>query len=275
MSRIYSHSNTNMKHQLDFRPVQRPLFAAVQTQEPRIVRDSLRRVLYDKFLAWLRKSSASSLMKATLKCLIAAALCLMIFARDFALGMLTDALDLPIVQRVMIYCVMLLLTLNVHRLFRLARRVYVKHTRKTGNQYTYEGIALDELATYLTEKGFTTAAMQDLALSQRKWAKIADTLEGAGILVRGENNARVLGQIDRATLVRQLREGFPLVFDPVGKIWCEKRGSFDRYLLDKERKEAREKERLDRLQRKEGRMRKNIADMQSNGFQSVLALAQQ
>lgn len=134
---------------------------------------------------------------------------------------------------------------------------------------------MDELASYLLQSGsFTTDAMQRLALPQRKWAKIADELEGHGILKRGENNARVLAEITREELVRQLRDGFPLVHDPVSKTWVEKRGSFDQWVLQKERAEKKEQEQRDRLERKEDRLRKNIAKLreEQNSFQSVMSM---
>ncbi len=159
------------------------------------------------------------------------------------------------------------------RLYQLAKRMSTKK-EKTGNQHTYEGIPLDTFASYLCEQGaFTTNAIKDLGLSQRKWAKIADQLEHSGILKRGENNSRVLSDIDRPTLVRQLRDGFPLVFDPVGKTWCEKRGSFDTWVLAKERREEKEKEKGERLERKAEKMRANIARMreEQSAYQSIMA----
>jgi len=234
---------------------------------------SLRRVLYVKFLRWLENSSASSLMKAILKCLTAVAFLLAIMLPHFALGILTATIHLPFMSRVVVFCIVLLLTLNAKRLYLLGKRTYVRKGK--GNQNTYQGIPLDNFISYLFEKkSFTTAAMSDLGLSQRKWSKIADELEHHGILKRGESNARVLGDIDRMTLVRQIRDGFPLVFDTIGKTWCERRGSFDQWVLQRERKEQKEAETRERLERKEDRMRKNIKRLQSqqSAFTSVMSL---
>lgn len=216
-------------------------------------------------------------MKATLKCLIAVALCLTIFAPHFVLGIITAAYQLPITLKAVIYCATLALTLNAPRLYRLAKRVKGESKRKGANQHMYHGIPVDEMASYLLQSGsFTTEAMNRLALPQRKWAKIADELEHHGILRRGENNARVLTEITREELVRQLRDGFPLTYDGVSKTWVEKRGSFDQWVLARERKEAKEQEQHERLERKEDRMRKNIKRMQEeqSTFANIMSLAQ-
>ncbi len=256
------------------RPINKQVFAVAPEQShPRL---SLRRVLYVKFLRWVEQSTASALIKVTLKCLIAVAFLALIVAPHFLLGALMAAVHSPFSARVAMYCALLLIMLNMKRLYRLAKRRSVT-TEKKGNQHTYHGIPLDNFASYLFDKqAFTTAAIADLALSQRKWAKIADELEGAGILVRGESNARILSDIDRPTLVRQLRDGFPLVHDPISKTWVEKRGSFDQWVLAKERKEKKDVERVEKLGRKEDNIRNRIAKLQEeqNGFQSVMALMQ-
>lgn len=212
-------------------------------------------------------------MKITLKCSMLLAALLAITAPHFMLGVLVSAMNLPLTPRILIFCAGFALTLNVKRLLRLVRRTSVNASK--GNQHAYHGVPLDNFASYLfSRRAFTTAAMNDLGLAQRKWAKIADELEHHGILTRGENNSRVLAEIDRETLVRQLRDGFPLVFDPVGKTWVERRGSFDQWVLQKERREEKEKDSAEKLERKTERMRANIAKMreEQNSFQSVMAL---
>lgn len=198
-----------------------------------------------------------------------------IMAPHFALGMLAAGLHLPIASRAILFCAALVLTLNARRLSRLAQRAGA-HTSRKANQHTYEGIPCDELTSYLFDsRSFTTDAMSRLGLSQRKWRKIADALEHHGILTRGENNARVLAEISREELTRQLRDGFPLVFDPVGKAWVERRGGFDRWVLDKERREQREIDKVAKLERKEEGIRGRIKKLQAerSAFDTVLALA--
>ena len=168
------------------------------------------------------------------------------------------------------------LAANAPRFLSFVWRYSAKRKKSTGKALVFHGVPLDELATYLFERRtFTTSAINDLGLAQRKWQKIADELEHNGVLVRGENNARVLGEIDRETLVRQLRDNFPLTFDGNTKTWVEKRGSYERFLYDKERTEKKEVERVDRLERKEDRARKNIAKLreESSAFQNIMALA--
>ena len=210
-----------------------------------------------------------------MKCSIAVALCLMIFAPHFVLGIITAAFQLTVTSKVLIYCATLVLTLNAVRFYRLAKRVRGSWKRKGANQHAYHGIPVDELTSYLFTSGtFTTDAMGKLGLPQRKWSKIAEELEHHGVLRRGENNARVLSPISREDLVRQLSEGFPLTFDDVSKTWVEKRDSFARFLLDKEKKEKRETEKKERQERTADRLRKNIARMreEQSAFDSVMSI---
>jgi hypothetical protein len=167
--------------------------------------------------------------------------------------------------------------LNAKRFITFVLQYSAKRRKHTGSAPVFHGVPLDELASYLFEnQTFTTKAISDLGLAQRKWSKIAEELEHNKILVRGENNARVLADIDRETLVRQLRDGFPLMYDDVSKTWVEKRGSFDQWVLARERKETKEQEQRDRLERKEERMRKNIKRMQEEQsvFANIMSLAQ-
>ena len=254
------------------RPIQKQLFQLnTEQSHPRI---SLRRVLYVRFLRWVEKSPLQSILATCLKCLMLLLLCCAVLAPSFVLGVLTASARwnnyrLPIMLAIVVF------VLNVKHLWHFAKRCNAKRRKSTGKALAFHGVPLDELASYLfTHRTFTTKAISDLGLAQRKWSKIADELERNKILVRGENNARVLADIDRETLVRQLRDGFPLTYDAVSKTWVEKRGSFDQWVLSRERKEAKEQEQRDRLERKEDRMRKNIAKMreESNAFQNIMAL---
>lgn len=235
-------------------PNQVPAIAAVQPL-PRI---SLSSVLQVKFLRWLEKSPLKSILATFSKCLMFLLVCFAAIAPSFALGILTASLKwnnyrLPLMLAVVV------IALNVPRFTAFIWRHAVKRRKSTGSAPVFHGVPLDELATYLFQnRTFTTKAINDLGLAQRKWSKIAEELEQNKILVRGENNSRVLAEIDRETLVRQLRDGFPLTFDDVSKTWVEKRGSFDNWVLSRERKETKEQEKRDRLERKETRLRKNI-----------------
>lgn len=261
-----------MQNTFTVQPVSKPLYTMnTENSHPRL---SLRRVLWVKFLRWIEKSPLQSLWWSLIRCLtLLLGLCAII-APSFTVGMLTASFQWNN-YRVPLCLAVILLTVNVKRLWQLRKLFTARQRKLQPNQHTYQGIPVDEFASYLLQHGaFTTEAMNRLALPQRKWAKIADELEKNGILKRGENNARVLAEITREDLVRQLRDGFPLVFDEVGKTWVERRGSFDRFLLDRERKEKKEAEQRERLERKEDRMRKNIARMkqEQNGFASVMSM---
>lgn len=201
-------------------------------------------------------------------------LCCTVLAPSFALGLLTASVQwnnyrLPIMLAIVV------LVLSVPRFLSFVWRYSAKRKKFTGSAPVFHGVPLDELATYLFEKRtFTTSAINDLGLAQRKWQKIADELEHHGVLVRGDNNARVLAEIDRATLVRQLRDNFPLSFDEHTKTWIEKHGSYERFLHDKERSSKKEEDRVSRLERKEDRARKNIAKLreEASTFKSIMTL---
>ena len=258
--------------QITLKPIAKQVFqVAPEQSHPRL---SLRRVLYVKFLRWVEAAPLSSLIKAILNCLMLLLFCLAVVAPQFVLGMAVAVAKWDTTPRVAAFFAVLLLTLNAKRLYRLVKRAHALKEKK-GNQYTYEGIPLDSFVTYLFEKqAFTTDAMKDLALSQRKWARIADALENGDILRRGENNSRVLNpDATREIVVRQLRDGFPMTFDLVGNVWAEKRGKYDTWCLRKDREEQKEKEKVEKLERKEDRMRKNIARMreQQSVFQSIMA----
>lgn len=255
------------------RPINKQLFQVhAEQSHPRL---SLRRVLYVRFLRWIEKSSLTSILATCVKCSMLLLLCIGLLAPSFVLGILTASAKWNN-YRLPIMLVIVVTVANVPRLFSLVRRYSAKQKKFTGKAPVFHGVPLDDLASYLfNHRTFTTSAINDLGLAQRKWSKIAEELEHNGVLVRGENNARVLAEIDRETLVRQLRDNFPLTFDDNTKTWVEKRGGYERFLYDKERTEKKEVERVERLERKEDRARKNIAKLreESNVFGNIMALA--
>lgn len=256
----------------NLRPLQKPMFQlSTENSHPRL---SLTRVLHVKFLRWVEQSTLKSLLTAFAKCSMLLLFLAFVIAPSFTIGALTASAKWNH-WRLPIFSCILILTLNAPRLYRLTVRWYGK--RKTSsNQHTYHGLPLDELLSYLfTKRTFSMEAMQSLGLTQTKWRKIAEELEHNGILTRGESNTRVLAEISREELTRQLRDGFPLVFDPVGKQWVERRGTFDRWVLERDRKQQREGEKQERLERKEERLRKSVKRLQeeSSAFQTVLGLA--
>lgn len=256
------------------RPIEKQLFQIhTEQSHPRL---SLRRVLYVRFLRWIEKSPLTSILAIIAKCLTLLLLCAAALAPSFVLGLLTASAKwnnyrLPIMLAIVV------VALNAPRFVSFVWRYSATRRKFTGKAPVFHGVPLDELASYLfSQRTFTTKAIDDLGLAQRKWSKIADELEHNGVLVRGENNARVLADIDRETLVRQLRDNFPLTYDDVSKTWVEKRGSFDQWVLSRERKEVKEQEQRDRLGRKEGRLRKNIERLkqEQSVFANIMSLTQ-
>lgn len=241
------------------------LSGALASPPPRL---SLRGVLWVKFLRWIEQSPSTSLLALSMKCSMLALALLAVLAPSLMLRILWAAYEWN-GHRIPLCLGTIALTASAPRCFRFVRAYSARRrkSRANGSAPTYEGIPCDELTTYLFEhQTFGTDAMNDLALAQRKWRRIADQLETNAVLVRGENNARVLNPaIDRATLTRQLRDGFPLVWDPIGKTWAERRGSFDTWTLAKDRAEAKEKARIEKLARKEKKLRAKIDHLKEQG----------
>lgn len=274
-SRFISFLTPNMETQTPFivRPLNKQLFQIHSEQShPRL---SLRRVLYMKFLRWVDKTPNVSLIWTATKMAGLLVLLGIILAPSFMLGVLTasakwNGFRLPI-------CVgTVLFVLNAARLWKFSRRSVIKIKFSKSNQHTYHGIPIDQMSTYLCTKGkFTMDAMKDLGLAQRKWAKIAGELEHHGVLIRGENFARVLSQIDRETLVRQLRDNFPLSFDDHTNTWIEKRGTYERYLAEQERNETKKVATVEKLERKEDKLKGRIEKLreEQSAFQNIMALA--
>lgn len=157
------------------------------------------------------------------------------------------------------------------RWLRLGRRLQAR-VRAGGNQHTFHGIPIDELASYLlTQLRFTREhAMDKLSLSQPKHKKIAEVLEQAGVLFRGECNALELRAVSREQLVTILRalaskKGSPLVFDPERSEWFERDGMANRWILDREQKEREAAAALERTKRRIERKEESL-DEQLEGL---------
>jgi len=155
--------------------------------------------------------------------------------------------------------------------YRWARR-WQSRIRAGGNQHTFEGVPIDELAGFLLSSGRFTReeAMERLALSQPRHKKIGSVLEQAGILVRGECNALQLRDISREQLVVQLRgiagkKAAPLVYDKARNEWVERDGTFAHFILDRERGEAQQREKLGRLERRIKRRKEELSSLPTDG----------
>jgi hypothetical protein len=102
-------------------------------------------------------------------------------------------------------------------------------------------------------------------IPQRQWVKAANQLEQHGILTRGEKNARVLREIGREELVRQLRalasgDAPPLVYDQDRKEWHERDGTFARWCLAEDFKRRKVEETMERKERKLERLEEKIEE---------------
>jgi hypothetical protein len=237
-----------------------------QNSHPKL---SIRRVLYAKFLRWIDKASAEALRKVTMRVGTLALFSLAYFAPTFLFGFLTAVLHWNS-YRIPIFCGSLVMMLNVKRLWKLSKRTSLKS--RTSNQHTYHGIPVGEFATWLIEKqAFKREdAMSKWALSQGQYAKIAEELEKQNVLMRGENNARVLREITMENLVLQLRENFPLVWSEDRQVWAERNGTFERWALSQDFKRRKLEEVTQRKERKLERVEKKIEERTT--FADVMSL---
>lgn len=218
------------------------------TPAPRL---SLSRVLWYKILKWIEQSTSSAIMKATIKLFMAFMLGILVFAPNFALGYLMAALQWNS-YRIPTFFAVLALAFNARRMYLYARR-RVRAARAGGNQHTYHGIPVPEIVDFLIDrKAFKRdEAIKTFALSQGQYAKIAQEMEERGVLIRGEANARILREISRTNLARQLRDGFPLVYDQNRDLWVERNGDFDNWVL---RREFTQRKLMDEYERKERKL---------------------
>jgi hypothetical protein len=107
-------------------------------------------------------------------------------------------------------------------------------------------------------------AIKELGLSQGQYAKIGKELEEAGVLMRGEKNARVLRDIGMSQLVMQLRDKFPLVWSEERQVWCERNGAFERWALSHDFKQRKLEEEIEKKERKLERVEKKIEEVQES-----------
>ncbi len=237
-----------------------------QNSHPKL---SIRRVLYARFLRWIDKAPAQAIRKVILRVGTLALFSLAYFAPHFLSGFLTAVFHWNS-YRIPIFLASLAFTLNIKRLCKLSKRTSIK--KRTSNQHTYHGIPVGEFAIWLLEvKAFKREdAMSKWALSQGQYAKIAEELEKQNILMRGENNARVLREITMENLVLQLRDNFPLVWSEDRQVWAERNGTFERWALSQDFKRRKLEETTERKERKLERIEKKIEEHAS--FADVMAL---
>lgn len=232
---------------------------------------SLRRILWVKFLRWVDKASWRKLGSVLLSLVGASGIAAGIIVPQFVLGVLYEAATWH-GYRLPILAAALVVYFFGARVWRVFRRLRVARVR-TGNQHTFHGIPVDEFASYLLTQGqfIREHAMKALAISREKYDIIAKELEGHHILERGENNARVLTPITREQLTMQLAERkYPLAYDDTRKEWALRDGSFNQWILGREKAEQRDRYKQERgiarLEKKREALREEVGTMEQAGF---------
>ena len=218
---------------------------------------SLRRVLYVKLLRWVDKSSSGVILRTTAKLLFSVGLVSLVCAHAFVLGVLTSAAQWN-GYKIPIAIALFTFVWNMKKIFATMKRLKIKN--RTGNQHTYHGIPVGELAAFLqTQRSFKREeAMKNFALSQGQYHAIAKELKDNGVLYHGENNAHVLRDIGTAQLVTQLREGFPMVWSEERQCWAERNGAMERWALSHDFKTRQLAEDIEKKERKIERLEKKI-----------------
>lgn len=240
-------------------PQQRPTFTL--QQERKATKPTLSRIVWNKFLRWVNDSKMSTITKTLFRWCILFTLILTCLTPSSIISFFSMALSSPkvvsVTAVVVLWCYGKTLTRTV------------KQKKRSGNQHTYYGIPVEEIATYLIEqKAFPVSAQSSLGITQPTWRKIAKELEAHNILVRGENNSRVLNTITREQLVTQLKDKFPLIL--CDGEWATKDGPWRMFLKDSERKDRLEQEQKQKLQRREERVRKQKREIEAVQSESEL-----
>lgn len=242
-------------HAVTLNPVHKQLFQVHAEQSHSRV--SARKVLYAKLLRWIDKTPIHTICKTMLRILSVLGIILAFAVPNFFFGLMLSGLNAhgPLIGRV---ACAVMLALYGRSLIRWARRL---PKRAKGNQHTYHGLPIDELASFLAETNAwkMDTAMQTFGIAQTKWKAIAEELEENGVLTRGENNARVLRPISRADLVRQLRDKFPLAWSDERDCWYERNGTFERWAIAQDFKQRKLTEKTERAERKLDRVQEKLA----------------
>ena len=241
-------------------------------------RKTLRGVLYNEFLAWIERSPFRRLAKITLATSTLAVLSLLAWSPRLFLSLLLFLMD-SVSYKVPLVLAPFLMLMNARRIWRLLKRTRIK--MRTGNQHTLHGVPIPELATFLIESGSfkRVAAMKKFGLTQPAYVKIAEVLDERQLMIRGDNNARVLRTVSREQLVRQLTTN-DLMWDEVNNEWTDKHDSYGRWLRAEGFKSRKLKEETERGERKLEKIKEQIqeAKTQLTGpatLAEVLALSPQ
>ena len=239
-----------------------PLFQ-IRAETPRL-RRSLSRVLWHRFLTWMEKATPHAMFSLLTKLLTVAVIGLVVMAPQFLLGVLTDAATWN-GYRIPAFLTLLAVTLYGRQAVRWVRRRRL--AARGENQHTFAGVPVGELAAFLKRTGGwkRDEAIEEFAISQGQYHRVAEALKKHAILYHGDKNAHVLRDIGLSMLVTQLRELGrgkvpPLVWDTTREIWVERDGTFALHILDQEFRRRKVSDQTERAERKLEKMKEQIAE---------------
>lgn len=205
---------------------------------------------------WLYKARMKDVINAIIRLCAFITVPLVILAPQFLLGILAASIDWK-TGAVITWVIAWFYGRNSIR--------WYKRRKNTGNQHTYEGVPVDELVSFIMENEHFRRheAMKRFGMSKKKHDRIAKKLESCGLLVRGENNSRILQKfVTREILVRQLRDKFPMRWSESGQQWSDKDSSFEQYLHDRDKAAREEQLKIERLQRKKKKLSQEVKEQE-------------
>jgi len=220
-----------------------------------IQRYTLHGVLLYKFLRWVDKKEMKYIVKTMFRYCMLVVMLAAVPYHTFMLGVASRAIVDP--STVLVVGILVLFFYG-KAIVRTGRK---KAKSAKGNQNTFHGVPITELATFLFDTGgFKNEAVQKLGLAQKQWSKMAKALDDAGIVYKSAEHfqARVLRPITREQLITQLRDNFPLIWSESKQDWIGKDGSWRSWLADEEREEQKHKADIARLQRRKKKVKKEI-----------------
>jgi len=241
---------------LTLKQTARPQFQLVP-EYPRQPR-TLRRVLWLKLLASVEKAKWRDIRKAFVRTSGVVGIGIAVASPSYALGVVTHAATWN-GYKLPVFVTLAFAFVYWKTLYRMLRRFQPK--QRAGNQHTFEGIPVDELASYLFEHGFKRDhAMKTFRISKGKYEKIADLFDTKDITARDDNNGRVVNpHITREQLARQLTEDFPLVYYAKRGEWVNRDGTYSAWLRDEENAEQKSRQKTERLERRAAKAKRDIA----------------
>lgn len=236
---------------------------------------SVLRVFRKKFVEWLDGASGEALTKAGFRLFALVVIAGLWFAPRESFGILQAVVEWRN-YRIPLFLGTVIVAFRWKRAWLFLKRTRLKS--RANNQHLYHGIPVGEFASWLLEeRAFKMEpAMKKWGLSQNAYSRIAEELEEHGVLTRGEKNARVLRDISREDLVRQLRDKFPLAWSDERQMFYEINGTMERWAISQDFKRRRLDEETGKKERKKERLEEQIEEKKEelSGFAQAMALCQ-